>query len=365
MDDHLEEEAEQETAANETPRFLQPRVFDGAFREDIPPGFDAVTIRLDGRVKADLDWKGAQKEAQRAIEHGYTLLWDIQLGLFEGLKQPLVNQSQFLSLALSLEHFRDSLWKEFQAHTIGASLYRGGADFSRGFSWDSIQEENFKRWLQEIDPRFDSLSLSEIKKEEEGARLIPLFCRDVAIEYLALLGSRLPDSLHPYLYLDLSTFAGSLIDQISLLNPDRYSRFHLALKGSSLPFDAWGWGTPSPQGYCGTFQGELPPLIPATVAICIPPMNFYTSRHFQGLDLAIQKLQNQSIPFRLISETHLTYQWDDLDIIIYCPTGLSKEGKRKLHGFCAAGGTVVSTGYVQGFPNESTLSEYFNSLQTL
>lgn len=363
MEDHLEEHVEEESLSFENALFSQPRIFEGNWQEHLPAGFDAVTISIDGRVQADLNWKKVGEQARLAVEKGFALMWNIELGLFQGLAQPLSNQTQFLSLTLSLEHFRDSLWKEFKPHSIGLSLFRGAADFSRGFSWDQHHQQNLKGWLQEINlHHLASLELDQLQQDLEGRQLIRLFCRDVAVEYLALLATRVPDSLPAYLFLDAASVRGSVIHELQLLNPERFDRFKLALKDHRLPFDVLGWEAPTAQGYSGHTAVEIPLSTSSLIGVCVPPMPFYHSEHFLGLEEGLQALHQRKLPFKLIAENQLTSQWDGLDYLLYSPSGLSLQGKRKLQGFCAAGGTVISTGALLGMAYETSLTDWLETI---
>lgn len=308
---------------------------------------DAVTIHLDGKVQSDLNWKGAREQAEKARERGLKVLWALDLGLFESLQQPLTNQGQFLTLTLSLEHFRDSLWQEFKDCTLGVSLFRGDADFRKGFSWDSHQEENFMTWLQE-NCSIDASGWDEIEEREP---LIRLFCRDVSVEYLNLLAGRLPDNLPLFLFLDLSSFEGSRQEELHYMNPERFERFRLALKNAHLPFEALKWAET-------TERLTSDDLI--QVGICVPPMSFNRATHYEGFEQALIELEKAKLPYKLIPEHALTANWDGLDYLLYSPTGLSPQGKRKLQGFCAAGGTVISTGRLLGFSQELSFSEWFD-----
>jgi hypothetical protein len=356
-DDHTDEREEEEFVIESSP-CLRPRIFEGNWREANPSGFEAVIIDLDGHIQADLDWKKVRQQAQEAVDKGYFLLWNMQMGLFQGLTQPLTSQSQFLSLTLALEHFRDSLWKEFKPKTLGLSIFRGSADFSRNFCWDEHQEQNLRNWLYEIEaPHLAVLDFSQLRQHAQGKQLSSLFCRDVAVEYLALLATRLPDAMPAYLYLDATSFSSHLIE-MQMLNPERFDRLHLILKGHRLPFEVMGWGTPTSYGYSGHVAVDLPASQSPLVGICIPPMHYYHAHHYQGLEEGILALKKKSISFKLIAECQLTSQWDGLDYLLYSPTGLSMQGKRKLQGFCAAGGTVVSTGDLLGLPYELSLKDW-------
>lgn len=348
--------------SSELPSFRKC-IYEGEFHENIPFGFDAVTIPLDGRVQTDLNWENARQKALQAIEKGYAIMWDLDLGLFNRLFHPLTHQSQFLSLTLSLEHFRDSLWKELKSHSLGITLFRGSADFSQEFPWDPLQQQNFEVWLKEhCEFNQDTIAFEQLKNHPEMKQLLRLFCRDVAIEYLNLLAARLPDSLPCFIYLDALSLKGSSINEIQLLNPERYDRLSLSIKNFNLPFESYGWDFPTYFGYSGKISTKLPEISAISVGVCIPPMSFYRQYHYQNLERAFSALQQRSIPFKLLAESQLTSKWDGLDFLIYNPLGLSTQGKRKLQGFCAAGGTVVTVGDSIGLPNEILLNDWLANI---
>lgn len=358
---HHEEELEEEVL--EQSYCSHPRIYEEGWHESMPADFDAVTIHLDGRMQSDLNWKEAKEQAQQAIEKGYALMWNMQMGLFDELIHPLTHQAQFLSLTLALEHFRDSLWKEFKSHTLGISLFRGSADFSHGFCWDEHQEQNLRNWFQDIHvPDLAALDLSQMKQDKDVVQLIRLYCRDVAIEYLALLATRLPDSLSTYLFLDAQLLPRSFVAEMQILNPERFDRLHLALKNHQLPFHALGWTIPTAQGYSGHSFTHLPDVETVSIGVCVPPTHFYHAQHYDGLEEGILALQKKSIPFKLIAESQLTAQWDGLDYLLFNPSGLTMQGKRKLQGFCAAGGTAVSTSHLIGLSYEVNLQDWLNDL---
>jgi hypothetical protein len=326
------------------------RIYEGDWTGQQLPDFDAVTITLDGGLDSDLDWQNQRKLAEKATKAGYWILWNIELGLFEHLVHSLEIQSQFLSLSLAVEHFRDTLWKEFKDKTAGLSIYRGRANFSEQLRWDPIHTEQLNEWLKE----------AGISHQELHPLHKILFCRDVCVQYMTLLVSRIPDSLPIYLFLDISPFAKSVLAQLLVLNPEKFERFSLALCSHTLPFPSLGWGRASPIGYAGVDNTTLPfPVEPAAIAICIPPSRCYLPSHYACLEEAVKQLQALELPFRLIAESELISQWHGLDYLIYCPDSLDVTGKRKLQGFCAAGGTAVSsTGQLIGLAHEITLSAF-------
>ena len=355
-----EEQDEEECHFPIAPQLARRRIFEGN-PEHLVEGFDAVVIPLDGRLQADLKWDEARRKASQAIENGYDILWSLDLALFSGLAQPLVNQQQFLTLSLSIEHFRDTLWQEFKAKTMGLSLFRGPADFSKDFVWDLDQEHNFKSWLDENARQTEPASRPD-KEERPWKRL---FCRDVAVEYLLLLAASIPDTLPVFLFLDCSAFDVSLAEEVQYFNPERFNRFQLVLKKCQLPHKAMGWGSPTCLGYCGTDSLDLPMVPVIDVGICVPPMKYIQSEHYQGFQSVLESLQKLSIPYKLIAENSLTAEWDGLDYLLFNPSSLTLEGKRKLQGFCAAGGMAVSTGPLIGLSQELPVEEWLHACEKL
>lgn len=303
-------------------------------------------------MKADLDWKAARQAAMQYRDQGLKLFWEIDLGLFAYLEHPLDDQMQFLALCLSLEHFRDTLWKEFHGETVGVSIYCGSGDFSDGFKWDEVQIFNLQEWLQETfetveefeketgiaAAAFDEITPDLLRKSKEGGQLMALFCRDVAVEYIELLATRLPDAMPFFVKLDMSNVFDPLL-QAQLLTKERYERFQLDVKGNLFPLTA--------------LETQ-----PAAIGICFPSLDRRRPSHYHGLRRALEWLIEQKKPFRLIPETQLTTEWEGLDYLIYVPASLSSQGKRKLQGFCAAGGTVVTLNEKLGLPNEITFNEF-------
>ena len=341
-------------------QFLKPRIFSGAWNGESLSRFDAITICLDGRLESDLNWKSIRELAQKAVNAGYMIFWKLELGLFNQLLHPLSNQTQFLSLTLSLEHFRDSLWSEFKYKSIGICFYTSNADFSENFTWSKEHQENLKNWLVQINQStLSKLEVDELNQNTDGRIYLSLFCRNVVLEYLTLLGTRVPDSLPLYLCLEIHP-STSLFEQLVLLNPDAFSRFHLALRNSSLTFPVCGWQTSLPHGYIGENSQDLPHPAAVSVGVCVCPANCYQLKIYQELAEAIGMLNEKKIPYRLISESELTAQWDGLDHLIYSPTNLTTTAKRKLQGFCAAGGEVISTGNLLGFSLERNLNSWLN-----
>ena len=240
-----------------------------------------------------------------------SLFWRLDLALFNRLKAPLSNQTQFLSLILSLEHFRDTLWKKFQDHTLGVCLYEGTANFSAQLRWDDQVQSNYLNWGRE--------ALGE-KFDEANGNFKMLFARDAVAEYLTLMANRMPDAMQLFAVVDMPSTM-TLAMEAQLTHRERFDRLHLIVRNGWLP---------------SSFNDE------AKVGVCLPNYTLIDPGIYQSLEIALEDLQKQKIPFRIIPEAFLIHESDGLDDLIVEPSGLSAQGRRKLQGFCAAGGTVVN-----------------------
>ena len=349
-----------------------PAIFDGNLGEPIPDGFNAVKISLNGRITSDLNWTASRILAGEYASQGFKLFWAMDLGLFSDLTQPLGNQGQYASLGLALDHFRDTLWKEFQNVTLGLCLYRGSADFSQKFPWDEQQHVSLQKWLEhrfktpqdfsrETFISIDSFSQIDdiiLKSNESGKHLLSLFCRDAAVEYLDILVANLPDALQPYLLLDASNIENPH-EFAQLITKERFERWHCAVKGGPLPFQdlAWQEGSSS-YGYISDSSLQISKSEQVNLGVCLPSADLVLPSHYIGFEDVMAKLRQRRLSFRIIPETFLITDWDGLDHIIVLSKGVSSQGKRKLQGFCAAGGTVVTVGPLLGLPLEISAVDF-------
>lgn len=293
-------------------QIFMPKIYEPKeLGESVPKQYNTVQIHLDGKVTADLDWKAADEAAQRYQEQGLQILWDLDLGLFKDLKYPLEHKSQFLSLLLSLEHFRDNLWKKYKEHTLGVCLFRGSAHFSQQLPWDDHLRNNYLAWGDK------NLGESFI---EADLHLKNLFARDAVAEYLMTMAQRMPDALQLFARLEIDS-SMSLVMETQLTHRERFDRLHLMVTNSRLPT---------------LFNDEE-----AFIGVCLPSYQLVDPKFYKGLESALEMLLNKKMPFKLIPENFLTSEWDGLDYLIVLPETISTLGQRKLQGFSAAGGTIL------------------------
>jgi hypothetical protein len=282
--------------------------------------FNAVKITIDGRADGNLNWKLARIACINAIGRGLKILWNLDLGLPNRLQAPIADQTQFLALGLSLEHFRDTLWKEFKDHSIGLCIYQGSANFEAVFPKD-VSHQNEHRF----------------------------FYRDAIAEYLNLLAQRLPDGIPLFVIFDATTVSGRILLS-ELINKESFHRFQrFVTDGALLARSLTGKQLGSISRHPVTFVMET-----VTLGICLPPSEFQYD--FSELEKALDHLTKNKIAFRLIPESSLTTEWDGLDQLLVISPCVSVQGLRRLKGFCAAGGNVLTLGGTLGLPSERPFS---------
>lgn len=319
----MEEEAVPEGLHWNKPHFYDgsqcfiPKVYDGS--HTIPEGFNTVVIKLEGGMRASLEWTEALEKGRQFIQEGYKILWEIDLGLAGSLHYSYGNAMQHQALGLALEHFRDTLWSQFRAATLGLIFYRGHADHTRHFVWDDRQRSLYHMW-------------AEGRDDPEA-----LYCARVAVDYMRLLTMRLPDALRLFALLDCTGLENLLLLS-QLVSRERYDPIHLVLKGAPFTGQELAWQEGSAGwGYVATNHLPLD-SVKVKIAVVIPALELSPSPRLRH---AMEDLQRKRIPFRIIPEAMLTTEWDELDELICCDKTLSPQGRRKLQGFIAAGGQVV------------------------
>lgn len=266
-------------------------------------------IRLPAEPHDSLDWSAQIEEAS---QREGKIVWEFGLGL-DAPYFPLEDELRFQSLSLALASFAKEVWPRFQEKTAHAILYRGSADFSRFFAWSEKQEGNWEAW-------------KEGRGGANEAHMRRLFCADAFAAYFQMLAHKLPDELPLQLIFDRQ-YAGSKAENHQLLSPERFAHFLL--------------------------EGEMGD---AQIGVCLPQDALCSQGALDRLDRLLAALPN---PCRVIPESLLAEQWEGLDILCVLSGALTVQGRRKLMGFCAAGGRVAVEGEPLGLPNEIPCSELF------
>lgn len=373
--DHSHHEGEEDES--ELAIAFPVNIFDAAYcGEPVPAGFDTVRVVLDGTIKADLSWKKEREAASAYSAQGLRIFWEIDLGLPACLQKALGNRTQFLGLTLSLEHFCNSLWKEFRKETVGLCLYRGPVDFSLNYPWDEEQVLNLQEWISHLyasaevfaeetgieASSFASLDVERVVQSGVGNDLLKCFCRDAVGEYLSLLALRVPDSLPLFLLFDASGVQDPMLTA-KLLSKERYPRFHVVHKSFDMATQVLGgeiaWnGTSMEKGMISRDGGGLVGVERATLGFCLPRMTLSRPSSTALLGSALEVLIARKMPFRVIPEVNLAAEWNGLDFLVVDTQHVEIQFKRRLQGFCAAGGTVVYIGVPLGLAQEVGLEEF-------
>jgi hypothetical protein len=287
-------------------------------------------IPLEAGLKASLDWSQQKESAHNLINNGHSILWELRLGLFSELDYTLSDHTQFMSLKLAIDHLKNDIWPLFKENSLGAGLYQGPADYLNEFAWDDQQIENLRGWLSEFLHTCETfneetaLNISDFKQVEpenllktpQGKRLLRLFCLDACTGYLNLLAADTPDEIPLFVSLDTTSINNKAL-LAQLTSTEKYKRFSL---------------------YPLSHNSE------AKIAFCLPPSFLVRQAAIEGLNEAMEQLTSKCIPYKIIPEDMLISEWDELDVLIVCSNGLGPQGKRKLQGFCAAGGLVATLG---------------------
>jgi hypothetical protein len=286
-----------------------------------------VLLRLPARLSDDLVWSKEKGHAEQIAASGKFILWEIDLGLSTFQFTP-ENSAAFFSFTVALEEFTANLWPAFQTQTFGAALYRGDFPSVENFPlahWESA----FSDWSNE----FKALS---------SESFYDLYCIQMLGEYLHRLLSFLPDTVLPFAFIDVSRIRSpGKIAQ--LFSKERFEHVQLALKGAKQPFSGICWDEgQNAQGYLSQAPKTKEAITASSLGIYLPKDRHIDLALIQEFDKLIFQLNEKRMPFRMISEEKLTEQWDGIDRLIVPSQAISGQGRRKLRGFIAAGGSVIT-----------------------
>lgn len=149
---------------------------------------------------------------------------------------------------------------------------------------------------------------------------VPPFEMEVLVDMLHQLGAILPDEVPPFALFDVE-MKGSYKAQ--LFSKELFSHIHLGFR--SGPMGAIQWGE------------KLIPLYHESKVGVVMPLR--SVKEEKVVDHCFEALGET--PYRIISEMHLTEEWDEIDELIIFSSLISKHGMRKVQGFIATGGKVV------------------------
>ncbi len=322
--------------------YVNGKKFFSEIRKPDQGNSNVVWISLPVHSQADLLWDQEVEIAASAYLEGKWIFWALDFG-FEKTPVFIHDTSLFYSLGIAIEEFSKRVLSSFQDRTLGVCIFEGDVDFGRYFVWTQQHQEYFEEKKLEYPANID---------EEDCRRL---FAADIFSDYLQRLCSFLPESVLPFALID----ALQLEDRPSflslLLSKERFQHLLLGIKQSKvflghLTWKEGGWIANPDSG-----QEEV------RIGICLPREERILSR-LNGCDDVFHALCRSKLLYRVIPESKLNECWDGIDDLIVWTDLLSDQGKRKIHGFQAAGGRVISVGPLLNLENEISWEDYMNLL---
>jgi len=261
----------------------------------LPEGFNAVSIKLDGRMQSEMDWKGACEQASKFIEQGMKILWMLDLGLFSALPNGLLNQKQLQSLILSVDHFSELIWSVFAPHSLGVCLYKGSLDFTSTVVWDDSFIKNMQDWLQgRFNPTVEFVTPDILKSTLGGVELMQLYCSDACVGYLDLLAQYLPADVECFALVDAQEIESPLLEA-RLRSRERSDRIRFIVKNSQLSTYDISWENgDSPYGYVSSKLEGVAKLQNYPIGLCMPEIDRQQLSTLSSLDLNPPRIHLQN-----------------------------------------------------------------------
>jgi hypothetical protein len=353
-----------------------PQIYFGPLAQSKLEGFNSVVIELDARLDSDLNWDESKKIAAQHVSKGFQIIWSLNFGLFKQLHLPLSDTSQYRSLNIALDHFFDSILKDFSMSTLGVIIYKGSLDFAHEWPFDTSQVLNFRGWLSEqfhdhqalfnqtglSIPSLFSADPDLFYKNEYGKNILKFYCMRAALDYFSMLTTRFETDLLPYVLLDASHIQ-SAVEIFQLLDHEDFEFIQLALK--NMPYEpdhALGWDNKAfANGFVGkTLKTHQKPALQTSVGIVIPQKPIFDTARQSHYNQIIQRIQSHQ-PIKLVSERSITLEWQGLEDLVVID--IEPESIRKLEGFIAAGGRVVKDGKSLDLESEISIEKFLKSME--
>ncbi len=295
---------------------------------------NVAVIRLPAGLRDDLNWDSSIQLARAYQAANKFILWELDLELDRYCFDPH-DSAAFFSFTVALDEFKAHVWPQFSRDTFGVILYRGVF----------CPEMNFRK------NQWESAFL-EWKKEMDNVGDYSLYCLQNFAEYLHRLVSFLPDAVLAFVLIDTDSI-GSPAKTAHFFSKQRFEHIQLILKGAQCAFAGITYQTGQiAHGWMGDDPFDHHSTACSTIGIYLPKDSFIDDSVLENLNALINSLNQTQMSYRIVCEEKLTEHWDGLDKIIVPATVLSSQGRRKLLGFAAAGGEIVSMDGSLGFPDE-------------
>lgn len=297
---------------------------------------NSVCIRLSATPQDSLEWDKEIDLAAKAIAANKRILWELDFGFGEGNIYPS-DGSIYEACRIAIDEFLDKIWKKLEKNSIGVVLYRGKADFEERVALDETLETTCTHIIEDITG--EKLQNIEIAKEKHPF-LFKLSLTQLISDYLHRFIALLPVEMPAFAYFDVSEIT-SKTEVVRLFQKERFEHINLIIAGSPVRLPGISASSSSEVGFIFE-KDEKREIVKPRVGVVFPENQACSNTIYAQLESIITDLENQNIPYRAVSEAHLTSEWDEIDHMIVLPKSLGKLSTRKLLGFIAAGGEIVS-----------------------
>ncbi len=208
------------------------------------------------------------------------ILWHLDLGL-EKKGLDFFDPLAFHAHLFSLEQFVSKCWNP--QTSAGLIIYRGGIDI-----WNLCRQEH--------------IAVEDV--------LLPLACMQAFAEYIHRLIAYIPEEIAVYCLFDEHPSCNRAL-RAHLLSKERFPYVRLALDKT--------------HSVCET-------------GVCMPQDALCTEESLERLESVLNSCGDN---VRIIPEALLTEEWEGIERLFCLDGYVSAEGKRKLRGFEASGGSVI------------------------
>lgn len=294
----------------------------------------ASEIKIDLSPTSKLDFTQATEKANQLTQDNQKIYWNLDFGLFDQLKQPLEDQTQFLSLKYGLDQFLDLLMDNEQWQTESILLAK--------------LKSPFFQHLLELPGFLSKLS------NDHGVELTPEEAKDLApsspkysqlyhyslrslSDFLSHLTAYISDDLAPSIVIDMSELDTNEQIEIGFGNYFEFLRIYAENPMFLSHFHAYECES---SFQTILTQNPLSTIEKPTAALMLTDISD-KGEYVEQYSKAIQKLQQENIPFFLVRADQLTMNWEQVDTLFVIGSTLAPFDIRAAFGFEAAEGTIV------------------------
>lgn len=343
--------------------FLGEELFTPLIALDMDPGeakrkgFNTVAIKVSLRSDADLHFKEAVTLAHQAQSFGLKIVFDLDFALFGNQRSSIESEALFAMMAFSLKALKEKVLIPFSESVLGVIGFRGGADFYPLLKRDFKLLDSFRIWLSETYTTAEELSLdlnapavdfshldyAHFETSDAGRFLLSLAFFEMVFNWMERLCDELPANCPLFMLLEIADETSTAL-KAAMLNRDRLGRVLIAPLGAGELHAGIRLEEMKEPPYA--FFGHLLPADTSsqgkTAAILLPSLENKRWIDYKAIGETASYLIEHKIPFRMIPETLLPSEWDDVETLIVAAP-LSKEGRRRVMGYLSTEGTLVAS----------------------